>query len=79
VEKGQTIQWPQNTKGISRICKWKKDRQFNGQDMSLVSSNRSYVTEIYKVEHVFLSKCVYYQLVYEDRQLISIQMVIEYI
>jgi hypothetical protein len=30
VEKGQTIQWPQNTKGISRICKWKKDRQFNG-------------------------------------------------
>jgi hypothetical protein len=30
VEKGQTIQWPQYTKGISRICKWKKDRQFNG-------------------------------------------------
>jgi len=30
VVKGQTIQWPQNTKGMSRICKWKKDRQFNG-------------------------------------------------
>ena len=30
MEKGQTIQWPQDTKGISRICKWKKERQFNG-------------------------------------------------
>jgi hypothetical protein len=32
MEEGQTIQWPQDTKGVDRSCKWKKDRQYNGQN-----------------------------------------------
>jgi hypothetical protein len=30
IKEGQIKQWPQDTKGVIRICKSKKDRQHNG-------------------------------------------------
>ena len=31
IKEGQTTQWPKDTKGVTRICKSKKDRQHNDQ------------------------------------------------
>jgi hypothetical protein len=65
IEEGQTTQWPQDTKGVIRIYKLKRDRQHNGHivlSVPLQFVDSDYPFGIFKLSFYLHNNMLYFLL-----------------